>query len=140
MTERTEVRFNVYNKTDSVISSNNFIPFDVVDFNVGGLYNVSTYKYSFLVAGTYIIGDSHSKNKATGELQIRLERNGIMSIISRTHNTNGFSNNTITSCLVFKFIIEDVLYCYTALGTGALKMNNTLYTTDYIYNFFWDSS
>jgi hypothetical protein len=140
MTERTEVRFNVYNKTDSVISSNNFIPFDVVDFNVGGLYNVSTYKYSFLVAGTYIIGDSHSKNKATGEIQIRLERNGIMSIISRTLNTNGFSNNTITSCLVFKFIIEDVLYCYTALGTGALKMNNTLYTTDYIYNFFWDSS
>ena len=90
MTERTEVRFNVYNKTDSVISSNNFIPFDVVDFNVGGLYDILTYKYTFLVAGSYIIGESQSKNEAHGEVQIRLERDGIMSIISRVHNTNGF--------------------------------------------------
>jgi len=77
----------VYNKTDSVISSNNFIPFDVVDFDVGGLYNISTYKYT---AGTYIIGERHSKNEAHGEVQIRLERDGIMRIISRFYNTNGF--------------------------------------------------
>ena len=80
----------MYNKTDSVISSNNFIPFDVVDINVVGLHNMSTYKYTFLVAGTYIIGERHSKNEAHGEVQIRLERDGIMRIISRFYNTNGF--------------------------------------------------
>jgi hypothetical protein len=88
MTERTEVRFNVYNKTDSVISSGSIIPFDVVDFNVDGLYDISTYKYTFLVSGTYMIGESHSKGLQTGEVQIRLERDGITSIISRVHNTN----------------------------------------------------
>ena len=130
MTQRTEVRFIFYNKTDSLTSPNSFIPFDVVDFNVGGLYDISTYRYTFLVAGTYMIGESHSKNEAHGEVQIRLERDGIMSIISRVHNTNGFLNNTINSCLVYKFSVGDVLYCYTVLGAGNVKMNNTTYTTD----------
>jgi len=137
MTERTENRFNVNNKTDSVISSNNFIPFDVVDINVVGLHNMSTYKYTFLVAGTYIIGERNSKNEANGEVQIRLERDGIMRIITRVHNTNGLLNNTIISCLVYKFIVGDVLYCYTAISTGNIKMNNTTYTTNDIYNSFW---
>jgi hypothetical protein len=137
MTETAEVRSNVNSKTNSVISSNNFIPFDVVDFNVGGLYNISTYKYTFLVAGTYTIGESHSKNEANGEVQIRLERDEIMRVISRVNNTNGFLNNTINSCLVYKFIVRDVLYCYTAISTGNIQINNTTYTTNDIYNSFW---
>ena len=137
MTQRTQVRFNFYNKTDSLTSPNSFIPFDVVDFNVGGLYDISTYKYTFLVAGTYIIGESHTKQQRGGEVRFRLERNGIMRAISRFHNTNGFLNNTINSCLVYKFRVGDVLYCYTVLGAGNVKMNNTTYTTDDMYNSFW---
>ena len=135
MTERTEVRFNVYNKTDSAISGGNFIPFDVVDFNVGGLYDISTYKYTFLVAETYIIGESHTKQQQGGEVRFRLERNGIMRAISRFHNTNGFLNNTINSCLVYKFLVGDVLYCFTEFGFP--KMNHFSYTTNDIYNSFW---
>ena len=44
MTQRTQVRFNFYNKTDSLTSPNSFIPFDVVDFDVGGLNDISTYR------------------------------------------------------------------------------------------------
>ena len=134
MTQRTEVRFNFYNKTDSLTSPNSFIPFDVVDFNVGGLYDISTYQYTFLVAGTYMIGESHSKNEANAEVQIHLERGGITKIISRVHNTYGFINETLNSCLVYQFIVGDVLFCFT---TGIVKMNNITYNTNDIYNSFW---
>ena len=135
MTERTEVRFKIYNKTNNTVSANSVIPFNEVDFNVGGLYDISTYKYTFLVAGTYIIGESHTKQQQGGEVRFRLERNGIMRAISRFHNTNGFLNNTINSCLVYKFLVGDVLYCFTEFGFP--KMNNFSYTTNDIYYSFW---
>ena len=104
MTQRTEVRFNIYNKTNNTVSANSVIPFNEVDFNVGGLYDISTYIYTFLVAGTYMIGESHNKiEKNQGELQFRLLRGGITRIISRVHNTNGFSDETLNSCLIYKF-------------------------------------
>ena len=134
MTERTEVRFNVYNKTNNLTSTQSIIPFNVVDFDVGGSYNISTYKYTFLVSGTYMIGESHSKNEANAEVQIHLERGGITKIISRVHNTNGFINETLNSCLVYQFIVGDVLFCFT---TGIVKMNNITYNTHDIYNSFW---
>ena len=134
MTQRTQVRFNFYNKTDSLTSPNSFIPFDVVDFYVGGLYDISTYQYTFLVAGAYMIGESHSKNEANAEVQIRVIRGGITSIISRVHNTNGFTNETLNSCLIYNFLVGDVITCFT---TGIVKMNNITYTTNDIYNSFW---
>jgi len=134
MTQKTEVRFNFYNKTDSLTSPNSFIPFDVVDFNVGGLYDISTYRYTFLVAGTYMIVESHSKNEANAEVQIRVIRGGITSIISKVHNTNGFTNETLNSCLIYNFLVGDVITCFT---TGIVKMNNITYTTNDIYNSFW---
>jgi hypothetical protein len=134
MTQRTEVRFNFYNKTDSLTSPNSFIPFDVVDFNVGGLYDISTYRYTFLVAGTYMIGESHSKNEENAEVQIRVIRGGITSVISRVHNTNGFTNETLNSFLIYNFLVGDVITCFT---TGIVKMNNITYTSNDIYNSFW---
>ena len=62
MTERTEVRFNVYNKTNDNVAGGNILPFDVIDFNVGGSYDTSTHKYTFQYGGTYLIGESHIKN------------------------------------------------------------------------------
>ena len=80
-----------------------------------------------------MIDKSHSKNEANAEIQIRLVRGGITSIISRVHNTIGFSSNTVNSCLIYKFIVGDVLFCFT---TGIVKMNNITYTTNDIYNSF----
>ena len=135
MTQKTEVRFNFYNKTDSLTSPNTFILFDVVDINVGGLYDISTYRYTFLVAGTYMIGESHNKIETNqGELQIRLLRGGITSVISRVHNTNGFSDETLNSCLIYKFVVGDEIFSFTG---GIVKMNNFSYTTNDIYNSFW---
>jgi hypothetical protein len=135
MTERTEVRFKIYNKTNNTVSANSVIPFNEVDFNVGGLYDISTYIYTFLVAGTYMIGESHNKiEKNQGELQFRLLRGGITRIISRVHNTNGFSDETLNSCLIYKFLVEDKIFCFTG---GIVKMNNFAYTTNDIYNSFW---
>jgi hypothetical protein len=135
MTERTEVRFKIYNKTNNTVSANSVIPFNEVDFNVGGLYDISTYIYTFLVAGTYMIGESHNKIETNqGELQFRLLRGGITRIISRVHNTNGFSDETLNSCLIYKFLVEDKIFCFTG---GIVKMNNFAYTTNDIYNSFW---
>jgi hypothetical protein len=81
-----------------------------------------------------MIAESHSKNEANAEVQIRVIRGGITRIISRTHNTNRFTNETLNSCLIYNFLVGDVITCFT---TGIVKMNNFAYTTNDIYNSFW---
>ena len=55
MTQRQEVRFNVYNKTANILSTGVNMPYDVIDFNEGGwTYDTTTYQYTFSVAGTYV--------------------------------------------------------------------------------------
>ena len=62
MTERQEVRFNVYGKNNDIVSSGTGMKYDLIDFNVGGgSYSTSTYTYTVAVAGTYLIGYSYMK-------------------------------------------------------------------------------
>jgi hypothetical protein len=62
MTQRQEVRFNVSDKTANTISNGVNMPYDVIDFNEGGgIYDVTTYQFTFSVAGTCVIGESHIK-------------------------------------------------------------------------------
>ena len=54
MTQRTEVRFNIHNKTNISPAPNVTMPYNAIDFNVGvGTYYTTTYRYTFSVAGTY---------------------------------------------------------------------------------------
>ena len=50
MTQRQEVRFNVYNRTANIISTGVNMPYDIIDFNEGGgTYDTTTYQYTFSV-------------------------------------------------------------------------------------------
>ena len=80
MTQRQEVSFNVYNKTANVISNATF-PFDIIDFNTGGgTYDTTTSRFTFAVAGNYLIGVSYvtiaGNNFVAALCNIRLTRNG----------------------------------------------------------------
>jgi hypothetical protein len=54
-------------KTNLSISSGLSMPYNVIDFNEGGgSYDTSTYRYTFSVAGTYFIGESHTIGNKNG--------------------------------------------------------------------------
>jgi len=52
MTERPEVRFNVYSSTTNAYGSARIIPYDFIDFDTVAAYDAK-YKYNIQVAGTY---------------------------------------------------------------------------------------
>jgi len=138
MTQRQEVRFNVYNRTDNIISNGVNMPYDVIDFNEGGgTYDTSTYQYTFSVAGTYVIGESHMKGhlNPAGGIDIRLIRNGQTINLNRLQSAEtGYNARTLKSCLIYKFEENDTLFC---VAGSSPKMNNSAYTTNDIYNSFW---
>lgn len=52
MTERTDVRFSLYNNTSDIISANNITPYNIENFNIGGgVFNntAGNYSYTFSV-------------------------------------------------------------------------------------------
>ena len=59
MTQRTEARFKVFNRSNTTVFST-FI-YDNIDFNVGGTYDTTTYEYTVDNAGTYLMGHSFEK-------------------------------------------------------------------------------
>ena len=117
MTQRQEVRFNVYNKTANILSTGVNMPYDVIDFNEGGgTYDTTTYQYTFSVAGTYVIGESHIKGHtiSAGGIDIRLIRNGETIILNRLQSAEqGYNARTIKSCLIYKF--EEMIYYFLYL-------------------------
>ena len=140
MTQRQEVSFNVYNRTANVISGTNTFQFNVIDFNKGGgTFNTSNYRYTFGVAGKYLIGVSYvtigGDNFVAALLLMRLLRNGITTTINTTINAEQqYENVTTKTCFVYQFEVGDVLYCEARQEP---KMNNFDYTTNDIYNSFW---
>ena len=138
MTERTEVRFNVYTLSNSSIGNNTILPFNLVNFDVGGSYSTITYKYTFLNSGTFLIGLSYTKNNpaGSGTARIFLERDGVSSVISFSQKEAGsFQRSTINQCFMYKFVLGDIIYVQSLYG--APKMNNEVVPVDDIYNSFW---
>jgi hypothetical protein len=115
MTQRQEVRFNVYNRTANIISTGVNMPYDIIDFNEGGgIYDTTTYQYTFSVAGTYVIGESHTKGllNPAGGIDIKLIRNGQTIVLNRSQSAEpGYDARTIKSCLIYKFEENDILFC-----------------------------
>ena len=137
MTQRQEVRFNVYNRTANIISNGLNMPYDVIDFNEGGIYDTSTYQYTFSVAGTYLIGESHMKAllNPAGGIDIRLIRDGQTINLNRLQSAEtGYNAQTLKSCLIYKFEENNILFC---VAGSFPKMINSAYTTNDIYNSFW---
>ena len=62
MTQREEVRFEVYTKARvNVAGGNTIFPLELIDFLEGdGTYDTSNYKYNVQNAGTYLLGVSYN--------------------------------------------------------------------------------
>ena len=74
MTEREIISFNVYNETTNTASNGNTLPFNKIDFNIGGDFDTSSYQYTFLKSGTYLIGLSYTKQATNAAARIFLKR------------------------------------------------------------------
>ena len=113
MTQRTEARFKVFNRSNTTVFST-FI-YDNIDFNVGGTYDTSTYEYTVDNAGTYLMGHSFEKktvfnnNRYHGGSDVRLTRGGTTYTICRTKLNEIVSNTTISNLFMYKFEVGDKL-------------------------------
>lgn len=138
MTERQEVRFNVYGKNNTIVSNGTGMKYDLIDFNVGGgSYDTSTYKYTVAVAGTYLIGYSYMKKTNTNPARTYLEviRDGTTLRIEAKLITLNSYGRSITGSVIYKLEVDDILFLNSKFGSPAV--NTTAYTSDDIKNSFW---
>ena len=140
MTQRTEARFKVFNRTNKTVFST--FEYDNIDFNVGGTYDTSTYEYTFENAGTYSIGYSYSKKGSTqgsnlfiGASKLQLTRGDTTYTISNSSFNERCTNTTIRYCIVYRFEVDDKLQIEAAGGQP--KMNRFDYGGNDIYNSLW---
>ena len=136
MTERPEVRFNVYSSTATAYGSSVIIPYDVIDFDTVAGYNAE-YKYNIQVAGTYLIGISYQKTSNIGGMYIRLVKNGTSTVttILYTASYAGIYRTTINGYVIQNFEVGDVIY--PQVNYGAPKVNEVAPTGNNIHNSFW---
>jgi hypothetical protein len=136
MSVRTEVRFNVYSTSTSGVGGGSILPYNIVNFDVGGSYDITTYKYTFLVAGTYLIGISYNKLTSgdDGRVLIKLTRDGTTINIAHSFFKSTV-RSTITNRFLYKFEVGDIIYAES--NFGAPKMNQYAPTGDNIHNSFW---
>jgi hypothetical protein len=136
MTERQEVRFNVYNNTNNSYGAGSILAFNIIDFNVGGFYDFNTYKYTFSVSGTFLIGISYNKLNSgdDGRLRFQLTRGGNTETIAYIASKGGL-RSTINNCFVYQFEVGDIIF--GQVDFGAPRMNLVAVPAGNIYNSFW---
>jgi hypothetical protein len=138
MSQRQEVRFKVFNTTNSNIAFTAILPYNVIAFNEGGSYNTTNYEYTIPVSGIYLIGFSYIKSDTNrlGTVQLILKREGNTRTITLTQSAEAtIKNRTLNDTLMYSFLLGDIIYLYTPYGLP--KMNASAYTTNDIYNSFW---
>jgi len=138
MTERTEERFNVYTKTRTQMGGDTVAPYELVDFVVGGTYDTSTYEYTILNAGTYLIGISVNKsgNNSLGTIDIMVSRSGQEDFIINRRQLILFAiDSSINQVFMFNLEAGDILYAKTPYGNPVTNIST--YTSDDIKNSFW---
>ncbi len=139
MTQRTEARFKVFNRTNNTIFGT--FKYNTIDFNVGGTYDTSTYEYTVDNAGTYLIGYSYSKksqgsnNNFDGQSNVQLTRGGTTYTISHSRLNGAVANTTISNCFMYKFEVGDKLQIVAVRGQP--KMNQSYYSGNDIRNSWW---
>ena len=131
MTQREEVRFKVYTKSSINITGTNYFPLELIDFIEGdGTYDTTTYKYSVLNAGTYLLGISYNKRTLSngGVCHITLGRivDGVSTtrIINRSQENNTGAYLTINPCIMYKLEVGDELYCRAGFGNPLTNLSS----------------
>lgn len=137
MTERTEVRFNFYNKTDDEIGVGN-LAYNQVAFNEGGgVYDFDNYTYTIPIDGTYLIGYSYVKG-GSSYTDFKCIRSGTTIILNRAqlNGTSGI-NYSMGGTFLFNFLAGDIISVYSIFDFTRPRMNSFAYDTEDIYNSFW---
>lgn len=135
MTEREQVCFKFYNTTTSTVSTGTNLPFNNVDFNIGGSYDDVNYEYTFLKKGTYLIGLSFVKGTNNSAVRFFLNRGGTTTNIVTMTKGNLYSNSTVDGVIMYDFDVNDILYSRSLYGSP--KMNKEVVPTGNIYNSWW---
>ena len=143
MSQRQEVRFKVFNTTNSNIAFTAILPYNVIAFNEGGSYDTTNYEYTIPVSGIYLIGYSYIKSDTNrlGTVQLILKRESNTRTITLTQSAEAtIKNRTLNNTLMYSFLTGDKIYLYTPYGLP--KMNDSAYTTNdninsNTYNSFW---
>jgi len=139
MTQRTEARFKVLNRSNTTIFGT-FI-YNTIDFNVGGTYDTTTYEYTVDNAGTYLIGHSFVKkptyggNNFFGGSVVKLTRGDDTYTISYSRLYEQGQHTTISNLFMYKFEVDDKLKIVTAGGQP--RMNSNGYGGNDILNSWW---
>lgn len=145
MTQRTEARFKVFNRSTSEIFFR-ALPYNVISFNVGGSYDTSTHTYTVENAGVYLMGQSHNKkasgapgpgsNPFEGRAFLRLTRNGIVSNLTREElRVFSTTNTTISFVTMYKFEVGDTLQIVGSQGRPRMNINS--YSGNNTLNSWW---
>ena len=142
MTQRTEARFKVFNRSNTTVFglAGTFI-YDNIDFNVGGTYDTSTREQTVDNAGTYLIGHSFVKktdwndNKYVGGSKVRLTRGGTTYTICRTKVQEIGNDTTISNLFMYKFEVDDKVKIVS--NGGQPRMNSNGYGGNDILNSWW---
>ena len=138
MTEREKVCFKAYGKSNSVGGSGTSLPYNIIDFNIGGgSYNTSTYKYTVGVAGTYLISYSYMKryNNGVATVALAVTRSGSTLFYNLSLNTENILSTTIYSSTIVKLEVGDIVWIRRS--SGSASVNYATYTTSEIKNAFW---
>ena len=140
MTQRTEARFKVFSRSNNTVFS--AFNYDIIDFNVGGTYDTTTYEYTIENAGTYLMGYSYSKkdpwtgsNPFIGASNLLLTRGDTTYTISNSRFNERVANTTISNCFVYRFEVDDIFKKVTAGGQP--KLNAYSYGGNDIRNSWW---
>lgn len=143
MTEREKVCFKVYGKTNATGSTGTPLPYNTIDFNIGGgSYNNTTtggnsYRYIVSVAGTYLISYSYMKrnDSEAATVALTITRSGANIFYNLSSNYESVSSTTINSATIVKLEVGDLVWIRRS--AGAAVVNYTAYSTSEIKNAFW---
>jgi hypothetical protein len=141
MGERTEVRFKVYSQSSGLLGAEINLPYNLIDFNVGGgTYDTTNYTYTIPTDGIYLIGATHMKGQNPGSAQtiLVINRGTTKREINLTQNTeSNVSGLTLTHSTMYQFLAGDIIYVYCPYSYTRVAMNMATYTGEDIKNSFW---
>ena len=115
MTQRTEARFKVVNRSNFNISNGQTLPYNIIVFNEGWTYNTTSATYTIQNAGTYLIGYSHSKryagrpNKYPANSYLEITRGGIWTTISSSSCLTTAGGIIISNYSMYRFEEGDII-------------------------------
>ena len=130
------VNFRAYSLSAVTISAGNIIPFNEIEFDTESRYDTGTYKYTILLAGTYIFSFGwYVVSGSTAEILLIRNRAGTETTLQYSSNgTNTTTNGAYILTVLEQVEENDEIYAYVSSGT--CKINPYTITSPTIFTSF----